>query len=431
LKKLGGAVDLGPSRTYAYHGTWKVGADWLRQQRAWFPMRVSPAQWYQRTTFVGEEGAPNRNGLGFLSLPQVFAEKRQLGVDLFFMVGFADPEIVGASGQARGDYFFPAQNLGGTDALRRGLEGTHRAGGRVMYYVEILIVWKRSRIGRSRGEPWALRERDGRLTEHYQGFWHACPANGDYQQWFAKTCAALARTTGADGFFIDSELATYNHRCFNPAHHHPHPDVWTWGIRQLLKRVRAAVDKVNPETLLFIEGGGDIGREFGDGFIAHGHFWTERTFTEPFVRFLHADMRQYESWGYVPRGGSLETLKRWFVWNSVHGHRAYAHNASRDQMAALSVRVRRYFNSFPEICDSPMSVLDVKAANCVAQLFDGPPRVVTAGNTNHVAVEATIELPVNAGVLLDRVDGLRVSLANNAAQVKLAPWEYRAFELKP
>ena len=225
LQKLGDSVDLGPVRTYAYTGSWKTGAEWLREQRAWFPMRISPARWYQRTTFVGEEGAPNRNGLGFLSLPQVLEEKRKLGVDLFFIVGFADPEVVRASGQARGDYFFANQQLGGNDGLRQGIEAVHRAGGRVMDYVEGLIVWKRSRIGRSRGEAWALMERDGKPTEHYKGFWHACPADEDYQRWFAETCAELVRTTGVDGFFIDSELATYNHRCFNPAHHHPHPDV--------------------------------------------------------------------------------------------------------------------------------------------------------------------------------------------------------------
>ena len=431
LKKLGDAVDLGPIRTYAYAGTWKTGAVWLRQERAWFPMRVSPAKWYQRTTFVGEEGAPNRNGLGFLSLPQVLEDKRKLGADLFFIVGFADPEVVGAGGQARGDYFFPAQQLGGTDALRRGIEATHRAGGRVMYYVEGLIVWKRSRIGRSRGEAWALMEQDGKFTEHYKGFWHACPADPDYQQWFAETCAELIRATGADGFFIDSELATYNHRCFNPGHRHPHPDVWTWGVRQLLKRVRTEVDKVNPETLLFVEGCGDIGREFGDGFIAHGHFWTEQTFTEPLVRFLHPEMRQYESWGYVPRGGGNDDLKRWFIWNTVNGHRVYAHNASREAMTALSAQVRRYYDSFPEICDSPISALDVAAENCVSQLFEGPPRVVTVGNPTARPAEARLVLPVAGTELLDRVNGQRLGITKREVKLTVAPWEYRAFEIRP
>lgn len=431
LKKLGDAIDLGPVRTHLYGGSWKAGADWLRQQRAWIPMRVSPADWYRRTTFVAEEGAPNARGLGFLALPEVLEQKRKLGADLFFIVGFSDPEIVGSAAQARGDYFYPAQSLGGPGALRQGVEATHRAGGHVLYYVEGLIVWKRSRIGRSQAEDWALMEADGRLTEHYKGFYHACPADPEYQEWLAQTCAELLRTSGADGFFVDSELATYNHRCFNPRHRHPHPDVWTWGVRQLFKRVRTEMDKVNPNAVLLIEGCGDIGREFGDGFIAHGHFWTENTFSAPLVRFLHPDMRQFESWGYVPRDGNVDALKRWFIWNSVQGHRAYAHNAHREEMAAMSAHVRRYYDAFPEICDAPMSALDVPAQNGIGQLFESSPRVLTLGNTNAVAVEVVLTLPVPGSLLLDRVAGTRVPVSNGRAQLKLEPWSYQAFEIRP
>ena len=202
-------------------------------------------------------------------------------------------------------------------------------------------------------------------------------------------------------------------------------------MRQLLKRVRTEVDRVNPETLLVIEGCGDIGREFGDGFIAHGHFWTDQTFDEPFVRFLHPDMRQFESWGYVSRGGSNDDLKRWFIWNSVNGHRAYAHNASREVMSELSAKIRRYYDSFPEICDSPISVLDVTTEGAVAQLFDGPPRILTVGNPTAQPVEVRLVLPVPGAVLLDRVSGQRLSLTNRTTRMGLGPWEYRAFEIRP
>lgn len=431
LRKLGDAVDLGPVRTFAYAGTWKAGASWLREQRAWFPMRVSPAKWYQRTTFLAEEGAGSlarRNG--FDGLPEILEQKRKLGADLFFITGFSDPEILGASGQSRGDYFLSSQSLGGPDALRRGIEATHRAGGHVAFYIEGLIVWKRSRIGRSDAQAWALMEPDGKYTEHYKGFWHACPASREYQEWFANMCAEIVRATGVDGFFIDSELATYNHRCFNPSHHHPQPDVWTWGIRQLLKRTREAVDKVNPDTLLFAEGCGDIGREFGDGFIAHTHMWSQNTFSEPLVRFLHADMRAYESWG---SGGREQTQpsERLHVFNAVNGHRIYAHNAVRDRMALLSAQTRRYYDSFPEICDSPMSALDVKAENCIAQLFEGPPRVVTIGNVTDQVVEGKLTVPIEATALYDRVEGQRIGLQQKQATVKLKPWEFRAFEVRP
>lgn len=43
---------------------------------------------------------------------------------------------------------------------------------------------------------------------------------------------------------------------------------------------------------------------------------------------------------------------------------------------------------------------ELHGETCVAQPFDGPPRVVTVGNTNNAAVKAMITLPVDAGVLL-------------------------------
>ncbi|HYG34638.1 MAG TPA: hypothetical protein VEC99_07640, partial [Clostridia bacterium] len=185
LRKLGDAVDLGPVFTFAYTGDWKAGAAWLRQQRAWVPFRVHPGKWYQRTTFVGEEGGGALRGQGnsFFGLPGILEEKRKLGVDVFFITGFSEAEVVGTSGQSRGDYFFPADQFGGAETIRPGVEALHRAGGRLMYYIEGMIVWKRSRIGRSAGEAWALMEPDGQFTEHYKGFWHACPAYKPYQDW--------------------------------------------------------------------------------------------------------------------------------------------------------------------------------------------------------------------------------------------------------
>ena len=134
---------------------------------------------------------------------------RGAGADLIHVRGFHDGELLGVEGnvQNRGDYC-PAQNLGGLEALRGGIHTAKRAGGHVLLYVEGFIVWKRGRIGRSIAKEWQIRNRDGSPVEHYRGFWHACPACTGYQDWLAKTLAETIRITGADGFFIDSSLAT-------------------------------------------------------------------------------------------------------------------------------------------------------------------------------------------------------------------------------
>ena len=348
MRKLGDSVDLGPVRMYAYAGTWKTGAAWLRTQRAHVPFRISPAAWYRNTTFVSEEMGDIllSKGQSFYDLPKVLAERQQMGSDFFHFYGFHDPEILGTqeNWNNRGDYFFAAQNLGDFEGARQGIEAVHRAGGHIIYYVEGLIMWKRSRIGRTYGKDWAPMNADGTYTEHYQGFWHMCPADKD------------------------------------------------------------------------------------------GHAWTSMTLTEPLVRFLHPQMRAFESWGTNeprPDGRPVPPTQKLHVWNSVNGFRIYAHNSNRVEMASLGLRTRKYYNAFPEICDNQMSDLEVKCQNCIAQLFEGLYPVLTLGNVTDKQTDAVIDIPVPAGMLFDRVDSTRVPVSAGKARVVLSPWEYRAFEVRP
>ncbi|MEO8372617.1 MAG: DUF6259 domain-containing protein, partial [Candidatus Solibacter sp.] len=364
IRKLGDAVDLGPIKMYAYTGTWKTGGEWLRKERERIPFRTSPAKWYQGASILTQDTAAPAGS--FLNLPRVVFDKQRAGSDFTMLTNFSEGELLGLQSQSRGDYTWATPQFGGGAAAKAGLEATHAAGGHAIYYVEGLIMWKRSRVGRSEGQEWALMEEDGTYTEHYKGFWHMCPAVRDYREWLARTLAEVVKQTGIDGFFIDSTLATYNHRCFNPAHHHPHPDVWNWGVREMLKRIREEVDKVNPETVIIVEGEGDLGREFADGFLSHGHQWSDLTFTEPLLRFLHPEMRAFESWGT-----GKEPPEKLFVFNAVNGHRLFSHSYMFDRMAPLSLNAKRYHVVFPELLTNRMSILDAACENCIAQLFEG------------------------------------------------------------
>lgn len=311
------------------------------------------------------------------------------------------------------------------------MDAIHRQGGRIIYYVEGLIMWKRSRIGHTKGKEWALMKADGAYDDHYKGFWHMCPACAGWCDWIAETCAEIVKTTGIDGFFIDSMCATHNHRCYNPDHRHPHPDVWNWGVRKMMRRIREATDAVDPGTILIVEGCGDITREFADGFLSHGHSWSGMALDEPVVRFLHPDMRAFESWASRREIAAEKPMEKLHVWNSVNGYRIYAHNPDCDEMADLGVRTRRYYDAFPEICDNDMSVLEVECDNCIAQLFEGAPPVITAGNVTGGHAQARLDLPISCGMLFDRVDSKRVPVVDGRAEFSLAPWEFRAFEIRP
>jgi hypothetical protein len=430
----GESIDIGPVRMYVYEGGWKTGADWLRRQRSHVPFRVSPAEWYRRTTFVGEDMCDDMlsRGQSFYDYPKIMAHKETLGSNLMHIPGFHDPEVLGSTKNwlNRGDYFLAAQNLGGFEAAARGVEAIHRRGGRVLYYVEGLIVWKRSRIGRTWAKKWAMMNQNGGYDFVYRGFWHMCPACREWCDWLAQTCAEIVRTTGVDGFFVDSSCATSNHRCFNPEHNHPHPDVWAWGLRRMFRTLREALDTVNPGAVVLVEGVADMAREYLDGFVSHTHEWSRMNFGEPFVRFLHPDMRAYESWSNRRAARPDRPIEWLHVWNSVTGHRIYSHSPEADSMAALSQRTRRYYDIFPEICDSRMSALEMKSEKCYAQLFEGPPYVVTVGNLGPQKVDAKLLVPVPCGILFDRVDSRRVAADNGKVQLCLGPWDFRAFEVR-
>ena len=432
----GDVADLGPVRTYAYKGGWRDGADWLREQRRHVVCRVSPAQWYRRTTFISEDMGDNlvRAGRTFHDFRALTAEKRERGSDLFLIPGFHDPELIGSHHNwlNRGDYVLAAQNLGGPEAARQGIEAVHQAGGRVLYYVEGLILWKRSRVGREYGQRWALMNRDGSYYEHYAGFWHMCPACPQWRQWLAQTCARIVQETGVDGFFIDSQCATSNHRCYNPEHEHPHPDVWNWGVREMLRDVREAVDAVNPQTIILVEGAADMARRWADGFITHTHEWTDMRFDVPLMRYLHPEIRTFESWSNSRRAPAGRPIEALHLLNAVTGQRIYAHEPQAERMKWLSRRTRDYYDAYPEICTSHLSNPAPACDEPIhAELFESAPRIVTVANPTAEPRTARMTLPVSrAGLLYDRISGRCVAVADGVATLDLEPWQYIAFEVR-
>ena len=433
----GDFMDIGPIDVHAYRGNWKVGADYVRRARAHIPMRKSEAEWFRSTTFVSEEMGDSlvRQGMSFYDYGAVLADKQRLGGDLFHIPGFHQPARLNTDGVFnwinRGDYQIAAENLGGFEAARQGIEAIHRQGGRILYYVEGLIMWKLSRIGLSKGKEWALMEKDGSYTEHYKNFWHMCPSCLDWCRYLADTCAEIVRELNIDGFFIDSSCATFYHECHNPAHNHPHPYTWNWGLRNMLRMVREAVDRVRPGVILFVEGCGDMAREYADGFVSHTAAWTQGRFSLPVMRFLHPEINTFESWGVKEEMGSLDALKRLHVFNFVNGLLIYAHNPDRDDMAELSLRSRRYHDSYPELSKAPISLWDAQATNgALTQLFDdGVKRVVTVGNPSGAALEAQLRFPFQVGALLDRVGGAVIQAVGNACILNLEPYSMIAFEI--
>jgi len=427
---LGDYADFGPVSVYAYDGTWKTGAAWLREKLSDIPLYRPKREWFARQAFIAEDMGDRlaEKGETALSYHRWTTEKQNSGAMVFHLPGYHEPVKIGSSRNwlNRGDYFFAAENLGGREAVRQGVEAAHRAGGHILYYVEGLIIWKRSRIGRSEARKWALADENGAYYEHYKGFWHPCPACPQWQDWFARTCADIVRDTDIDGFFIDSLNATNNHPCYNPAHNHYHPDVWNWGVRRLLEKTRKAVDAVKDGVVLVCEGAGDMSREFCDGFLAHSHFWNKNTFSVPITRFLHSGINACDSWGYEP---DEDAAKAKLIFNAVNGHRIYAHNERFDALTPLLRRIKAMYDIYPELLEWDISELD--AGGGLTQLFEGRRGLIlTVGNDTGSDRTANLTLPAEAGALYDRAANRIVTVIGRRADITAPAYSATAFEVR-
>ncbi len=190
----------------------------------------------------------------------------QTGEDAWWKRGESIPSYIGKN-EARwyknawwnkGDYF-PRSDLGGPEAFREGIEAVHRAGGRVIVYVEGFIVSEQSHVGQAYGEEWAILTEEGVLgpaAEPYYGNWKMCPACPGWVEHMVDVCRRLVGEYGVDGIHIDSFGAQrMGYRCMNPEHNHPinETQVFHDGRVELARQVRKAIQEENPEAVVMIE----------------------------------------------------------------------------------------------------------------------------------------------------------------------------------
>lgn len=272
----GASLELPPAELMAVNGTWRPIArrygDWLRSN---FPPRRSPSWLADIDLYTGPwiphpdaVAQAQRAGAGFRSyadLPLLYADDPY---DLKEWAQYNDgvrtnPKTYGAY-MADGVYRLRT-DLGGEAAARKGIAALHAMGRRAIFYVAGNSVLRDSPLfAGGRIDDWLLMDRPGHSHDiGYPNGVSVCPGYRPWQEHLASVCARLLRETGADGVRLD-ELATAV-PCFNPAHRHASPYDGVLWLRELARTVRAAMDAVNPDTLLLTEGPLDALHEFCDG----------------------------------------------------------------------------------------------------------------------------------------------------------------------
>ncbi len=295
----GETLLLPEAELLVYVGDWKPTAVAYRR---WFEAAVGPVrqpdwvrgmqahlgQWFEKR---GQEASDNFRSIqgladpmeSFEELPAVY---RRLPVDTIEFAFFCR----GSMGQSASGKVFThtdgdnviREDLGGPEALRRGIEATHRQGFHFTFYVDAHICPTDSDVAlHGGGTDWAITNRDGTNQGNYSGttnWLHMCPGAQGWQDHLAATAWRLLSETGADGLRLDS-LGAYWLPCYNPLHNHRSPFDYNLWMDELLSKVAAAARRANPEAFLSTElpvdfysrhFNGALTQQWGEEFVAVG-----------------------------------------------------------------------------------------------------------------------------------------------------------------
>jgi hypothetical protein len=213
----------------------------------------------------------------FRDMPELLTEAKSLGTNTLYLIDFYEG-LQSQTGESsipsyltknsaflyknawwnKGDYL-PRSDLGGPEAFKEGIDAVHRAGGRIIVYVEGFIISDQSHIGQTHGEEWAILTDGGILgpeAEPYTGNWKMCPACPGWVEHMITVCRRLVGEYGVDGIHIDSFGAQrMGYRCMNPEHNHPigETQVFHDGRVELTRQVRKALHEEKYEAVIMIE----------------------------------------------------------------------------------------------------------------------------------------------------------------------------------
>lgn len=151
-------------------------------------------------------------------------------------------------------------DLGGKSAFEEGVKNVHRFGRKVAMYVAGYGIRTTSPLFKDGDwKKWAIvNNKEGEINFGYRGEKETeifgifnCLGYKPWQDNIIRVCTMLARA-GVDEIRLD-EIGFPFKPCFNQEHHHASPydsQVWT---REYLRRIREAVDQINPQMVISTE----------------------------------------------------------------------------------------------------------------------------------------------------------------------------------
>ncbi|CAL1519681.1 DUF6259 domain-containing protein [Chitinophaga sp. MM2321] len=272
--RQGEARDWPAARVLVFNGNWRIAAmayrSWVNENMqprpvpAWYTKEVAmrSSTWIPTKEAVEKEKLAKGTGVitSFEQLPKQYAGGYSdclemgmwnEGVNLW-------PETYGPW-MSSGFIDFRS-DLGGRTAFVKGVKNVHQYGRKVAMYVAGYGIRTTSPL--FKGDDWKnwaiMTNAQGKISFEYRGEKDdevfgifTCPGYKPWQDNMIRVCTMLAKA-GVDEIRLD-EIGFPFRPCFNPAHHHESPyDCHRW-MREYLRRIREAVDKINPDMVISTE----------------------------------------------------------------------------------------------------------------------------------------------------------------------------------
>ena len=258
-----------------YGGNWRRTAlaygDWFRSE---FNPAPTPAWVREIDCWTGawaeKKGNPNKDNMDTtLSTPMdtfddMWKRYIEFPVNLFeyafYCEGSAHPMLlkkeVGDQKPHTDGWNIPRADLGGMEAMKRGVQKLHKMGRKITLYIEGLILPSRSVLYENKpgSKDWLIMNPDGSNDGPYTAtdFDHMCPGSEGWQDHVVEMATRLVRETDVDGIRLDS-YSFYFWPCYNPTHHHASPFDFNLWMMQILEKVSKALRAIKPDIIISTE----------------------------------------------------------------------------------------------------------------------------------------------------------------------------------
>ncbi len=423
----GEKAQLGPYLVAPYRGTWLDGAALLRKIRR--PRTLRP---WTAPLNLGAICVWHRTMEKFADYPVFAAKQREVGADIIAMIQWnwlpkRDPSFWWAY-----SLHCPAdEHLGGDAALKQAIAEARRQGTETLLYSSFATVGVDGPLAPMfREKNWYMLCEPGRTDPavEYGGcgyFYPPCVGLPEVREWIVTGLCDLMKKYEPVGLFLDEPAAIGYRPCYNPAHRHDHPYVWTHGVAEILREFRRRC----PDAVVTLEGSSELLRESVDGYYCHSHAFTGHRHTAPVTRAIAEGINIFDSShnAPVPATGA--------AYHFAGGARYYTDRVHATALAAH----QRYRVAYPELFSGELLPVlprfDLpQLAGCaytpvIGYLFrDGGKTVLTVAKTGGEVEEhfVTVTLPFTARELHDRVTGERLPVG---ARLVIRAWEVRAWEV--